>query len=260
MKKDFCFCTLAISPRYCLLAKELAMDLERYASGTILVVYTDLPNEFKDCNNVLFFKHYQKGIHSCVNDKRFAIEKSLSMFNTAIFLDADTRIVSPIPENMSIPSGITTRHKSLSRSILECRVNRENKYRAEITTKIADKLDIDLKVATLIPSNMFAVSKEEGKEFEFIEIWDKIARYFELKNIHYADENAIGLAAAKVRLTVTSSNNLEELAKVRKHLFVTSHSTKSKKILERLKRWSGIPYRLSRSLLIALRDFEFYFR
>ncbi len=257
MNKDFCFCTLAISQRYCLLARELAVSLEQYAPRKMLIVSTDLPNKFENCSNVLAFKHYQQGIHSCINDKRFVIEKALSMFDAAIFLDADSKIVAPIDHNMIIQPGITIHRIN---NILECKVNQRNKYRAEVTREIADKLDINLKVTNLIPGNIFAISKETGKEIEFIKIWDKIGRYFEFKNLHYAEENAMGLAAAKVGLTVRNSKNLEELKKNCQHLYVTSHSIESKTIFERIKRWSGIPSRLSRSLIISLRDFGFYFR
>ncbi len=229
MNKKFCFCTLAISQRYCLLARELAVSLEQYAPRKMLIVYTDLPNKFENCSNVLAFKHYQKGIHSCMNDKRFVIEKALSMFDAAIFLDADSKIVAPIDHNMTIQPGITIPRIN---NILECKVNQRNKYRAEVTQEIADKLDINLKVTNLILGNIFSISKEEGKEIEFIKIWDKIGRYFELKNLHYAEENAMGLATAKVGLTVRSSKSLEELKKIRKHLYITSHSTESKTILE----------------------------
>ncbi|HEY9768140.1 MAG TPA: hypothetical protein V6C71_06465 [Coleofasciculaceae cyanobacterium] len=256
MNKDFCFCTLAISHRYCLLAKELAADLAKYAPEKMLIVYTDQPRQFESCSNVLAFKHYQKGVHSCMNDKRLVIEKALSIFNAAIFFDADSKIIAPIDNNMTIQPGITVHRID---NILKCKVNQRNKYRAEITQQIADKLNIDLKVTNLIPGNIFAISKEDGKEIEFFKTWDKIGRYFELKNLHYAEENSMGLAATKAGLTVRSGKNLEELKKIRQHLHITSHSMESKTILERLKRWRNIPYRLSLALIIALKDFKFYF-
>ena len=269
MEKDFCFCTLAISKRYCIFAKKLALDLKQYTPKTSLLVCTDLPDEFNDQTNVIAFRHSQKGIFVCNNDKRFVIEKALSMFNTVIFIDADTRITAKLPDNMEFLPGITA--KSFY-NIAEAKINKKRKHELGILTKLIDKLNLSLENVNWISPNLFAITKDEGKEITFIEQWDKIARYIQLKAInsrylHREDGNSIGVAAAKVGLTVRSKG-IEELRKIIKHEYVTSHSGKSKTILDKLykfpfwklKRWAGSPYRLSREILIALRDFEFYFR
>ena len=120
MEKDFCFCTLAISKRYCIITKKLALDLKQYAPKTSLLVCTDLPDEFNNQTNVIAFRHSQKGIFVCNNDKWFVIEKALSMFNTVIFIDADTRITAKVPDNMEFLPGITA---NKFKNIAESKIN-----------------------------------------------------------------------------------------------------------------------------------------
>ena len=269
MEKDFCFCTLAISKRYCLIAKKLALDLKQYAPKTSLLVCTDLPDQFNDQTNVIAFRQSQTGIFVCNNDKRFAIKKALSIYRTAIFIDADIRITAQVPEDLKFLPGVTA--KSFY-NIAEAKINKERKHELGILTKLIDRLNLPLENVNWISPSLFAITKDEGKEIAFIEEWDKIARYIQLKAInskylHREDGNSIGVAAAKVGLTVRSKG-IEELGKIIKHEFVGSHSGKSKTIWDKLykflfwklKRWAGSPYRLSREILIALRDFEFYFR
>lgn len=271
MERNFCFCTLALSRRYCFMAKKLAADLKQYAPKTLLLVYTDLPDEFKDQNNILAFKHSQQGIFFCNNDKRFVINKALSMFSTVIFLDADIRITDKLPEDIEFSPGITA--KSFY-NIAEAKINKERKHELGILKKLIDKMNLPLEDVNWICPYLFVITKDRGKEITFIEEWDKIARYIHLKAINSRylqkeDGNLIGLAAAKVGLTVRSEE-IEVLRKIIKHEFVTSRSReiettldksyKFKLLFWKYKPWAGSPYRLSRELLIALKDFEFYFR
>lgn len=269
MEINFCFCTLAISRRYCFMAKKLAADFKKYAPKTSLLVCTDLPDEFKDQTNILAFKHSQNGIFVCNNDKRFVIEKALSMFNTVIFIDADSRITAKIAENMEFSPGVTA--KSFY-NIAEAKINKERKFELGIIKKLIDKIDLPIEDVNWISPNLFAITKDGGKEIAFIEEWDRIARYIQLKAInsrylHREDGNSIGLAAAKAGLTV-KSEGIQVLRKIIKHEFVTSNGKETETILDKLykllfwkfKRWIGSPYRLIQEILIALRDFEFYFR
>ncbi len=268
MEKSFCFCTLALSKRYCVMAKLLANDLKQYAPKTLLLVCTDLPDEFQDQTNIMTFKHSQKGVFVCNNDKRFVIQKALPMFDTVIFIDADTRITAKVPNDMKFLPGVTA---NKFYNIAEAKINRERKQELGILRRLIDKLDLPIKDVNWVSPDLFAITKDGGKEIAFIQEWDRIARYIQLKAIncrylHREDGNSIGLAAAKVGLTVRTEG-LQGLCKIRKHEFVTSRSKESETILYKLykllfwklKRWVGSPYRLIRELLIAFKDFKFYF-
>lgn len=268
MNNKFVFCTLAMSRKYCSFAKKLAADLEKYAPGTILVVCTDFPDEFKNFTNVRAFKHSQKGIFFCNNDKRFAIEKALSIVDTVIFIDADTRITASVPENIAFLPGITP---DMYLNIAEAENNKARTKELEVIKKLIAKLGLSIKQVNWISPDLFVIKREDGKEIEFLKEWDRIARYLQLRGFNYRylhqDENTIGLAASQVGLTVRNEG-LETLRNIKKHQFVVSSSTEPNTLLYKLykllfwklKRGIGSPYRLSREMLIALKDLKFYFR
>ncbi len=104
----FCFCTLALGENYCNLALELAKDLEEYSPNTYFIILTDKPQHFHKQTNILAFKHQQQSI-GCYHDKRFAIAKALSLFNSCIFIDADMRILAAVPNDLRWQPGITAK-------------------------------------------------------------------------------------------------------------------------------------------------------
>ncbi|MCA1990918.1 MAG: hypothetical protein LDL41_02565 [Coleofasciculus sp. S288] len=254
-EKEFCFCTLALGNKYRLLAKELARDLEQYSPGTVLVVGTDSPKDFKACNNVLAFKLKQAGILHCYHDKRFVIDKALSRFRVAIQIDADTRIVDNVPDPIEWLPGITAGH-------LENLVEHVETYtpeRLESLKEIALKLNIPLEKTTYVGESLFFVSRDGGKEKEFIKHWDTIARYLELKGIHSGEGNAIGMAAAKAGLKIGNSSGWETLNKIKRHMDA-SYEKKPKKFWHSFQRRLGYHYRLQRTRIAALTNFDFYYR
>ena len=58
-KKDFCFCTLALGKKYRDLAKNLTLDLDKYAPGVSFVIGTDRVQDFADYDNAIAFRLYQ---------------------------------------------------------------------------------------------------------------------------------------------------------------------------------------------------------
>lgn len=82
---NYCFCTLALREKYQKLTKTLAEDLKKYAPGGSLVVGTDAPQYFDNSPNVIAFKHTQKGILHCYNDKRFVLEKKFKVISDSYF-------------------------------------------------------------------------------------------------------------------------------------------------------------------------------
>ncbi|ACK67378.1 conserved hypothetical protein [Rippkaea orientalis PCC 8801] len=251
--KNFCFCTLAIGHAYRLMAQDLAQDLAKYSPGTFFYILTDNPQDFASQNNVVAFKYYQRGIQRCYNDKRFIIERVFSDFSTAIYIDADTKIIDNFPDELVFPPGVTAVHENLIEHI--------TKYRPEsleMIKKVASKLEISLTEAQWIGEALFVVTKDGGKGQEFINLWGLIATYAQLRGMHSGEGNLMGLAAAKIGWDVSLNDSWKTLNKLTQHLDA-SHFVKRSR-WEQLKRTFGYHYRLNKERLLALRNFDFYYR
>lgn len=259
-EKKLCFCTLALGSKYRLLAKQLAGDLQKYSPGNPLVVGTDEPKDFSGFSNVIAFLHRKQGILHCYHDKRFVIEKALSMFAVAIQVDADTKILASLPTQFSWPPGITGNHKNLIEH-----VNKACPERLDHLKNVAAKLNIAIENAQFIGESIYVVAREGGKEKEFLQQWGLIGRYLELKGIHAGEGNAMGLAASKVGLTL-SNQGWENLRKVTKNLDASYKANSHLFPKQQESLWSPLTrklnyhYRLNRARIMALKDFDFYYR
>ncbi len=255
MKQDkisFCFCTLAFGIKYRELARNLAIDLETCGDGICLMVGTDNVRDFEDQKNIIPIKIEQQGILHCYNDKRIILEKSLLQFNSAIYIDADTKIVESIPDKINFPPGIVGCHRNILTHV--------SKYRTQDLDKIknlAHKLNVSLENTNWIGEALFIVTKDNGKEEEFFALWKKMAIYLELRGMHAGEGNIMGLAAAKVGWEV-SKNEWEILKDLVKHLEASKDSFKLTFWQQLIKR-IGYHYRLNKNRLLALADFNFYY-
>ncbi|KAM3096453.1 hypothetical protein ACKFKG_10625 [Phormidesmis sp. 146-35] len=205
---NFCFCSLAISKPYRDLAIELAKDLEKYAPAIRFIILTDQPKAFSHQKNVLAFHHQQQGV-KCYHDKRFAIAKGLSLFETCIFIDADMRILEPLPLEMDWikTPGLTARScETMAKRYAQIETGTATaKFVKEfkVTQAVAQKLELSLNdpATKFIYEYLICITKDSGKEADFLDWWDRLAHYFELNGIYDGEGNAIGLAAAKAGMT-----------------------------------------------------------
>lgn len=205
----FCFCTLAFGKNYCNLALLLAKDLEKYSPNTPLIILTDRPNNFSNQPNVLAFKHQQQSV-KLYHDKRFAIAQGLSLFNSCIFLDADMRILAPVPQDMQWiqTPGINARACDIMpkkyAKVLTGIANSKQIKEFQVISNVAQKLNLELDADNVkfVYEYLFTVTKDAGKEMEFLNQWEMIAAYCELNGVYDGEGNAIGLAAAKAGLSV----------------------------------------------------------
>ena len=258
-QKIFCFCTLALGKKYRILSQQLAGDLAKFSPESVLAVGTDEPKEFSNYPKIIPFKHHKQGILHCYHDRRFVIEKALSMFPVAIHIDADTRILNNIPTEIVWLPGITARQKNL--------IEHVSKFSAErlpYLRKVASKLNIPIENTNWIGESLYVVTRDGGREKEFIRCWGMIGKYLEMNGIHAGDGNAMGLAAAKVGWTV-NSDGWEKLKNVTQHLdasYGDSNLTPQVQITfwDKLKSRLDYHYRLNRVRLMALKDFDFYYR
>lgn len=194
--QETCFCTLALGKKYRSLAQLLAKDLAHHSPHTPLVILTDKVSWFQGFSNVLAFEHRQQGV-KCYHDKRFVIKRALSQFKTCIFVDADMRVTGEVPVHFNWKPGITAR--------TGCGITKHNQTRSKdlsVISNIAKKWNLSLETVSYVNEFLFTVSRDEGKEIEFLKNWDAIAPYFEVHGVYDGEGNAIGLAAAKAGLEI----------------------------------------------------------
>ncbi|MBN3887146.1 MAG: hypothetical protein HWQ44_30565 [Nostoc sp. JL34] len=215
---------------YRTLAGFLAKDLELYSPNTAFIILTDHPQEFSKYPQALAFQHQQQGV-KCYHDKRFAIAKALSLFNSCIFIDSDMRILAPVPEDIEwlLEPGISARAcmdmpKKFAKALGT--TNKKFSREIEVIKKAAQffNLEPEWENVTFVHEYLFSVTKSTGKEIDFLETWSILAKYFELNGVYEGEGNAIGLAAYKAGLPVRWSemtgisffNNKTELIKIQK--------------------------------------------
>ena len=228
-EKNFCFCTLALGKKYRALALLLAKDIEVHSPNTYFVIFTDCPQQFSKYPHVLAFEHKQQGV-KCYHDKRFPIAKALSLFNSCIFMDSDMRILAPVKDLQWLLSpGISARacidiSKKFAKGFLT--KNKAEIKTFEVAKKATSQLNLDAQWENIkfVHEYLFAITKDSGKEIEFLRQWDTLANYFELNGIYHGEGIAIGLAACKARFPVRWSemsgisffNNIIEAVKIQK--------------------------------------------
>ncbi|AUC61499.1 hypothetical protein AA637_10185 [Cyanobacterium sp. HL-69] len=250
----FCFSTLALGERYRKMTKTLAEDLKKYSPGTMLVVGTDKPKDLLSLNNVIPFKLSQQGILHCYHDKRFVILKALSKFDNVIQIDADTRIVDTIPQDLSFSKGVI---EGFNENLVT-HVNKYTPERLERLNKIATKIEVDISQANFVYESLFIVSKDNGKELEFIEQWGKIGLYLELNRIHSGEGNVIGITALKIGLKTSLTPSWERLKNVTKHF--DASTTRKSSYIDKFNKRVKYHYRLNKNRLFALKDFDFFYK
>lgn len=199
-----CFCTLAIHAPYRRRARRLLADVPEVP----WVVLTDEPGEFEGLE-VRAIRHEPTGPMAvdfltrlprtgtgrpAYHDKRFVLQAALREFETAIFVDADTRIRS-LPEVPRFPPGIAVT-RAVEANIAE-HLSRWGTQRKPVFEQLAVHLTgttETLKTARWCSEALFAITKE-GNESRFFETWDRAAEFLQSKEVFSGEGGAIGLAA-----------------------------------------------------------------
>ncbi|RCJ31328.1 hypothetical protein A6770_20225 [Nostoc minutum NIES-26] len=289
-ERKFCFCTLAFSKNYRNLALLLAKDIEKYSPNTYFVILSDRPQEFSKQSNVLAFKHIQNSV-KLYHDKRFVLAKALSLFHSCIYIDADMRIVAPVPQDMKWlqAPGIVARSCDIMRKkyakVFAGTADGKLYKKFLVTDKAAQKLNLYLENQDVkfIYEYLFAVTKDSGKELQFLKHWERIAPYFELNGVHDGEGNAIGLAAAKAGLQVRWSEmegisffkDRTELIRIKNgqsNIQDMAVYFEQQKMLEYPKQsiWQKVAFKISNNIkylynslrlrIVTLRNFVFYYQ
>jgi hypothetical protein len=221
------FCTLAVHPPYRQRAKLLLSD----APGVPWIVLTDEPDDFLGLP-VRVIRHvptgpmatdFLKTISTTGNgrgapayhDKRFAIQAALREFDTAIFIDADSRLTA-LPTLPNFRAGIAV-VKEVDSNIAE-HLSRWGQHRTSAFEQLAIELTGDaenLKSARWCSEALFAVTKD-GNENKFLDAWARGAEFLQRKGLFTGEGGVIGLAALYAGWTV-DYKALKKLDAARRH-------------------------------------------
>ena len=202
-----CFCTLAIHAPYRRRARLLCAD----ATTVPWIVLTDEPDEFAALP-VRAIRHAPTGPMAvdylarlpptgdgrgaaAYHDKRFALLAALQDFDTAIYVDADSRIAA-LPPLGVFPSGIAVLpvvRKSIAEHLDTCGSWRMPFF-VELARRLTGNGDI-LLAARWCHETLVAVTPDR-RENRFFEAWSLAADFLQARGVYSGEGGVIGLAAA----------------------------------------------------------------
>jgi hypothetical protein len=208
-----CFCTLAIHEPY----RRRARLLCATATTAPWVVLTDEPDDFAALP-VRAIRHAPTGPMAAdylarlpatgegrgaaaYHDKRFALLAALGDFDTAIYVDADSRIAD-LPPLGAFPPGLAVL-PVVEWSIAE-HLETAGSWRRPFFVELARHLSSDpnmLLAARWCHETVIAVTKD-GRESRFFRAWSFAADFLQARNVFSGEGGVIGLAAAYAGWTV----------------------------------------------------------
>lgn len=201
-----CFCTMAIHQPYRRLARLLCADAPTMSH----VVLTDEPADFADMP-VRAIAHVPTGPMAvdyverlnptgdnrgaaAYHDKRFALLGALQNHDTAIFLDADSRI-GELPPLGPYPPGICV--LPVVRATIAEHLRTTGAWRLTAFIALAEHLTGDanvLQAARWCHEACVAITKD-GNESVFFDLWDRSAAFMQARDVFSGEGGVIGLAA-----------------------------------------------------------------
>lgn len=204
---NVCFCTLAIHEPYRRRAQQLCSD----APNISWLVLTDEPADFA-AFPVRAIQHAPTGPMAAdylkllpatgegrgaaaYHDKRFALKAALQDFDTAIYVDADTRIAA-LPRLGVFPAGIAV--LPLVQKTVAQHLESVGTWRLPFFEELARELTGDthiLHVARWCHETLIAVTRD-GNEPRFFDAWSRGADLLQSRGVYSGEGGVIGLAAA----------------------------------------------------------------
>jgi hypothetical protein len=202
-----CLCTLAIHPPYRQRARLLVSD----APSTPWVIATDVSRDFADLAVRIVFVNpsgpmavdYLEHLAptgegrgaAAYHDKRFALRAALEHYDTAIFLDADSRL-GDLPPWPVFPPGLAVLpvvRKSIAEHLDTC-----GSWRLPVFMELAHRLTGTIDVLDTAPwchETCYAVTRD-GREGVFFAAWDEAAAFMRDQRVYSGEGGVMGLAAA----------------------------------------------------------------
>lgn len=207
------FCTLAIHAPYRARARRLIQD----APSLGWVVATDVPSEFDDLP-VHVVAHEPTGPMAidylqrlaptgnnrgaaAYHDKRFAVRAALERYDTAIFLDADSRLPH-VPALGALPPGLCV--LPVVTNTIDRHLQTAGPWRRPAFEALAHTLLGDaglLADAKWCHETCYAVTRD-GNEARFFETWARAAALLQAQGIQSGEGGVMGLAALAAGWTV----------------------------------------------------------
>jgi hypothetical protein len=210
-----CFCTLAIHAPYRERARLLCADL----APAPIVVLTDEPADFADlpvraigheATGPMAIDYLQRLAPTgggrgaaAYHDKRFAVQAALQRFETAIFLDADSRLEPSGSANVlehgllgAFPAGLSVVplvRKSVAEHLESCGSWRRPVFEA-LARLLTGSTDV-LKQARWCHETCYAVTPN-GHQRRFFDAWERGAEYLQRAGVYSGEGGVMGLAAA----------------------------------------------------------------
>lgn len=201
------FCTMAIHAPY----RTRARALCRGSLPAPWVVLTDDPTDFADLpvrtvahqpTGPMAIDYVERGIATgdangaaAYHDKRFALRAALDAFDTAVFLDADSRVAA-LPPIASYPAGLVV--LPVVRTSIAGHLRTCGGWRLPDFVALARELTGDASIldrARWCHEACFAVTRD-GREAAFFDAWDRAAAFVQARALFSGEGGVIGLAAA----------------------------------------------------------------
>lgn len=197
---QWCFCTLALGEPYRELTKQLANDLAQFAPGISFFVLTDNPRSFEETPNVVAVQHSKRSVLG-YNDKLSVVGRALDQYRTAVFIDADVRVL-----------GSVELHPEIFKPGLRAFLLRTWSYYHDRTLQMLPWQREDLRIMALlrdgfipdedgrgtpiVVESLFAVTRNgaEGTE-TFLRKWNQLAEFCERRKFFVHEGFSVGLAA-----------------------------------------------------------------
>ncbi len=217
-----CFATLALGRPFVFHAQQLAVDLRDHAPATQLLVFTDHVRAFRSHPNVIARPHRQRGVLRCFHDKRFMIPVALESFDTCILIDANIRILEPVPQDAipSIAPGITAPRLYSVASKWES--DRDTNTTSDapnqetrVVLRALNALQLHPQKAYFVQEFLYAVRRDpEHPEAvtTWLAAWDALAGFFDFHRLAWSEGFGIGLAAGVTGFPVQCDSFLPERA------------------------------------------------
>jgi hypothetical protein len=135
------------------------------------------------------------------HDKRFVLQAALQHFDTAVFVDADSRLTAP-PRLAPLSDGLTVLPR-VRESVAE-HLQTYGAWRLPIFAELAHHLTGDdrvLHTADWCYECCYAVTRD-GREGRFFEAWDRAASFLQSRDVYSGEGGVMGLAAAYAGWTI----------------------------------------------------------
>lgn len=191
-------CTLATGSDYRAMARRLIVDLSSFAPGVPVCLGTDRPAQFRGMRGVSVIRIAGvDGRWQRYNAKRLVLRRAIAAAQTAVFIDADSRVTAPLPVTARWPAGLSAAHENL-----RAHLQRWWPANFEEVRDAAHAIGVPLDSAPWIGESLYVLARDGGREQDFIKWWAYLGLRICRTGFRGGEGNIMGLAAAKAGLPV----------------------------------------------------------